>query len=140
MLRLVRRPLIPGEFDAERWVPPLFLGGGLIAWGFFTMGWTSPGCLFRRLTDFPCLACGGTRCVRALTQGDIIAALSYNPAVTLGVLTLAAWMFWSLLAKLRGDPLRVRLDWDRAGGIRLRWMLAFALLLHWIWLAWQLPR
>ena len=140
MIRLVRRPLIPGEFDAERWLPPLFLALAGAAWTAFALGWNSPGCLFRRLTELPCLACGGTRCVRSLTQGDVLAALAYNPAVALAATLGLAWTAWSVVARLRGDPLRVRLDWDDAGGRRLRWMLAIGLVLHWVWLAWTLPR
>ncbi len=140
MIRLVRRPLIPGEFDAERWLPPLFVAGLAAAWAYLTWVGSTPGCLFRRLTDVPCLACGGTRCVRALTQGEILAALAYNPAVFLAGTLATAWTAWSVVARLRGDPLRVRLATDARGERRLRWGLAIALVLHWMWLAWTLPR
>lgn len=139
MIRLVRRPLIPGEFDAERWVPPALIVLGLAAWGFFRLGLTTPACLFRKLTGVPCLGCGGTRCVRSLAGLDIAAAFAYSPLVTMLAVVAFAWAAWSLVARLRGDSLRVRLATDARGARQLRWALGIALLLHWAWLAWKLP-
>ena len=138
-IRLVRRPLLPGEFDAEKWVPPLLVAAGLAAWGAFRLGLATPGCGFRKLTDFPCLACGGTRSARALLAGDPLVALAYNPLFILALAGLALWSAWSVAAKLRGDPLRLRLVTDRAGSLALRWGLAIGLVIHWMWLAWTLP-
>ena len=140
MIRLVRRPLIPGEFDAERWLPPLFLMAAAGGWAFLAWFGGTPGCLFRRLTDLPCLACGGTRCVRSLASGEIFAALCFNPAVFIGLVLTAVWSAWSVVARLRGDGLRVRLAADARGERQLRWGLAIGLVFHWLWLAWTLPR
>lgn len=139
MIRLVRRPLIPGEFDAERWAPPIFLGLALAAWGFFRLGLTTPGCLFRKITGVPCLACGGTRCVRSLAGLDIPAAFLYSPLVALAALGIAAWCAWALVARLRGDTLRLRLVTDARGSLQLRWAAGLLLALHWIWLYRNLP-
>lgn len=139
LFRLVRRPPLPGEFNAEKWVPPLLLASGIGAWLAFSLGLATPGCGFRRLTDLPCLACGGTRSVRSLLSGDFLAALAFNPLVVLGLSGILLWALWSVLAQLRGDDLRVRLVTDQAGSRLLRWMLAISLVLHWIWLAWTLP-
>lgn len=139
MIRLVRRPLIPGEFDAERWLPPIVLGLAGAAWGFFRLGLTTPGCLFRKVTGLPCLACGGTRSVRSLAGLDFAGAFAYSPLVALVATGLAAWALWALLARLRGDTLRVRLVTDARGARQVRWALGIALLLHWAWLAWRLP-
>lgn len=139
LIRLVRRPLLPGEFDAERWVPPTLLLGGVVAWAVFRAGLTTPGCAFRRLTDVPCLACGGTRSVRAALSGDLLASLSFNPLFALGLAGLALWSAWAVAARLRGDQLRVRLVTDRAGSRVFRWGLAIGVIIHWIWLAWTLP-
>lgn len=139
LIRLVRRPLLPGEFDAEKWVPPLLLVAGLAAWAAFRLGLTTPGCGFRELTDFPCLACGGTRSVRALLSGELAAALAFNPLFILALAGLALWAAWSVVARLLGDSLRLRLVTDRAGSRTLRWGLAIGLIIHWMWLAWTLP-
>jgi hypothetical protein len=138
-LRLVRRPLLPGEFDAERWVPPLLVAAGLAAWIAFRLGLATPGCGFRRLTDFPCLACGGTRSARALLAGDPLVALAFNPLFILALGALALWSAWAVVAQIRGDPLRLRLAADRSGSRFLRWGLAIGVLIHWMWLAWTLP-
>ena len=139
MIRLVRRPLIPGEFDAERWIPFIVLGASTAAWLFFYFGLTTPACLFRKLTGVPCLACGGTRCVRSLAAFDLGSALAFSPLVALIALGVSVWTIWAVVARLRGDPLRLRLVTDGAGRRLLRWVAGFALIVHWAWLYFQLP-
>ncbi|MFZ9200810.1 MAG: DUF2752 domain-containing protein [Opitutales bacterium] len=139
MIRLVRRPLIPGEFDAERWIPPVLVGLGLLAWGFFQLGLTTPACLFRSMTGVPCLACGGTRCVRSLAGLDIAAAFAYSPLVAAAALGAVAWSIWATIARVRGDALRLRLVTDARGSLQLRWAIGVALVLNWIWLYQNLP-
>jgi len=139
MIRLVRRPLIPGEFDAERWAPPLVTVLVVSAWGFFRLGLATPGCLFRQITGVPCLACGGTRCVRSLAGLDIPAAFLYSPLVATLALGVVAWSLWVLVARVRGDNLRLRLVTDERGALQLRWVSGLLLLLHWVWLCRNLP-
>ncbi|HAZ65992.1 MAG TPA: hypothetical protein DCY41_04455 [Opitutae bacterium] len=139
MIRLVRRPLIPGEFDAERWIPAGVLAAGIAAWSFFYFGLTTPACLFRKLTGVPCLACGGTRCVRSLASFDLLSAFAFSPLVALLALIVCGWATWAVVARLRGDLLRVRLATDDAGRIHLRWLAGLALLAHWAWLYFKLP-
>jgi hypothetical protein len=139
MIRLVRRPLIPGEFDAERWIPSIVIGVATLAWTFFYLGLTTPACLFRKITGVPCLACGGTRCVRSLASFDFMSAFTFSPLVALLALGVCAWATWAVVARLRGDPLRVRLATDDAGRIHLRWLAGLALLAHWAWLYFKLP-
>lgn len=139
MIRLVRRPLIPGEFDAERWAPPIVLALAAAAWVFFRLGLTTPGCLFRKVTGAPCLACGGTRCVRSLAGLDVPAAFFNSPLVATLALGAVAWTLWAVVARLRGDPLRVRLVTDDRGAAQLRWLGGLLLVLHWVWLYRNLP-
>ena len=40
-------------------------------------------CVFRMLTDLPCLACGSTRAVLALGDFDLAGAFAMNPLTTL---------------------------------------------------------
>ncbi|MFN7340452.1 MAG: DUF2752 domain-containing protein [Opitutia bacterium] len=138
-IRLVRRPLLPGEFDAEKWVPLALVASCFAAWVAFRLGLTTPGCGFRRLTDLPCLACGGTRSARSLLAADFLSALAFNPlfVLTLGLAVL--WSAWAVFDRIRGQSLRVRLVTDPAGSRLLRWGLAIGLIIHWMWLAWTLP-
>lgn len=48
-------------------------------------------CLFRRLTDLPCLTCGGTRALAALVSGDIAGAFRIQPLISALLIAGAAW-------------------------------------------------
>lgn len=52
----------------------------------------SPGCVFYRLTHLHCPGCGGTRCMRALSDGRVLTALRMNPLI----FSALAWLgvFW----------------------------------------------
>ncbi|MGC4120606.1 MAG: DUF2752 domain-containing protein [Myxococcales bacterium] len=74
------------------------------------------GCGLRKLTGYPCLACGMTRSFDWFAQGRLLDALLINP---LGFLLAVASVVGVLYLVLR--PLRLpRLEWelsDRAGFI-----------------------
>lgn len=54
-----------------------------------------PLCPLRRTTGVPCPACGSTTAVNALGRGDLVGALSANPAaVVLVLLVVVAWVAW----------------------------------------------
>jgi hypothetical protein len=53
-----------------------------------------PPCIFRLVTGFPCLTCGGTHCIIALSNFDIGASFLYNPLI---MLTLIGLILFSLL-------------------------------------------
>lgn len=52
-----------------------------------------PPCLFRMLTGYYCPGCGGTRAVRALLQGAILASVCYHPFVLYGTVLFVWFMF-----------------------------------------------
>jgi hypothetical protein len=54
----------------------------------------NPGCIFHKVTGYPCLSCGTSRAIDALFAGDFIGMLYYNP---LAVLFCAGLFFFSLL-------------------------------------------
>lgn len=54
-----------------------------------------PHCWFHELTGWDCPLCGGTRCLAALSHGDILGALGYNPAICLACFAGVAWMVFS---------------------------------------------
>ena len=133
MLRLVRRPAFPGEFNHELIWPLAFLGLAGAGWAWFETGWQLPGCLFMRWTGWPCLGCGGTRCARHLASGDLAQAFLFHPLFSLVVLGLDLWTIWSAVWWVRRDPLRLRLAADEAGWTACRLGLLGALFLNWLW-------
>lgn len=66
------------------------LGVGFLAWRSHTTGVAVTTCLFRRLTGYPCPACGGTRGVLNLLTGDPAAAWALNPLLFTALATWAA--------------------------------------------------
>ena len=90
-------------------------------------------CPFRALTGLPCLTCGGTRAMAALARGDLQAALSFNPLVSLTALALVAFACASSWQRLtRRSVLRIDLTPRERSG--LRGLAAAALAINWVYL------
>lgn len=113
-----RRALAARETDHERLWLALALAGALV----LLFGWLAGHrelprllCPFRALTGIPCVTCGGTRALRALAHGDLIAAFGWNPLVALaGAAGLAYLAYAAIVVVLRAPRLRVTLtDPDR---------------------------
>ena len=51
----------------------------LVAVRFLPLSGFLPPCAFRAMTGFPCPACGSTRALAWLAQGDFAASMSINP-------------------------------------------------------------
>lgn len=60
------------------------LAGGIAFWHFFP-ALRHIRCPWMLLLAFPCPTCGGGRCITALLQGEILAALAFNPLVFLAL-------------------------------------------------------
>lgn len=58
-------------------------------------------CVFRAHTGLLCPACGNTRCVSSLLNGDLFAAISYN-AFTVALLLFCMGLYAELLANSFG--------------------------------------
>ncbi len=99
-----------------------------------------PGCNFRKITGIPCIGCGGTRCMMALSHGDVVKSFLFNPIIFLGIVTIIVWFAVALrryLLRIEPSPLT-----DRQLGIRrifLKFGLPVLVLLNWIYLAMYLP-
>jgi hypothetical protein len=113
-----RRPLAGREIDHERlWLSVALAGAALVVL------WMAAGheelprviCPFRHLTGIPCVTCGGTRALLALTRGDVQAAFVWNPLVTLaGIGAMVFLLYAAIVTTLRAPRVRVRLaDRDR---------------------------
>lgn len=60
-----------------------------------------PPCGLRTLTGIPCLGCGGTRCMKALSHGDFASAFFFNPLVASAVIGVFVWLFAALIRHRR---------------------------------------
>lgn len=90
-----------------------------------------PACPFRAWLDLPCVSCGATRAVLALSRLDLAAAFAFNPLAALaGVGIVGGGLAAGGLAAL-DRPLPAR-------GLRptaaVRMAVAAALLLNWVYL------
>jgi hypothetical protein len=96
-------------------------------------------CGFRTLSGLPCLACGGTRSLSALSRGEIVEAAAFNPLVFLAAMAIIVWLAVVLWRMVRGIPARKRLRWTPA---RATLVVAGSILIaaaNWAYLIWFLP-
>jgi hypothetical protein len=111
-----------------------FAALGLALWLRF--GLPLPLCRFREMTGFACPTCGSTRLARALLQGDLAAAVGWNPFVFLALACLALWAVVSTSLRLLGRPgWRVELTKREWRALQLAFVVA--LLGGWIYLIWR---
>ena len=98
---------------------PLPVAGALwllLRQGIFPVLALPGGCLIRSSLGIFCPACGGTRAIRALLQGQLLTAMRYNPAVPCAIALWLAFQLSNLLQYLSGGRLKV--------GLRFRpWLL-----------------
>ncbi len=76
-----------------------------------------PSCAFHEVTGLYCPGCGSTRCLHSLLNGDMAAALGYNPLAVLAMPVLAAGIFL---------PTEKRRKWT--GHPATGWTMFFAIL------------
>lgn len=62
--------------------------------------WPFHGCIWDTVFGIYCPGCGGTRAMRALFHGEILAALWYHPVVVYGIVLYCIFMVSQLLAIL----------------------------------------
>ncbi len=132
-LRLVRRD--PRAFDLQLAFALSFLAYGLYSvWLVAAQPWFLL-CPFKRLTGLPCPTCGSGRALRELLALHPLAALAWNPLVTLASVGIGVFVIYAVLTRLLGwKRLRLELDGDRT---RLGLGIVVSLLLNWIYLIWR---
>ncbi len=140
MIRAIRRPAYPGEFNHELVWTATFVAGAVFAWGWFRSGLQLPQCLFVRLTGLPCLGCGGTRCARNLVNLDFAQAFLYHPGFFLVAMLAALWTAYAAVFWIRRDKLRLRFFVEPAQSRRFRVTLILLLAAHWAWQCYYLTR
>jgi hypothetical protein len=131
------RRLRNDEFDHEVVWLSVTVGAALLGIFWLHNGWPTPRCLWHELTGIPCIACGGTRCVRHLVQGDLLGAFRMNPLVfiALGCVVLydlyAAIVLAFRLPRLRWGP------WPAWAGWTVRGVVIASMVANWAWLIFQ---
>ena len=111
------------------------LGYAWLAQACVRPGGGSP-CLFRWLTGLPCPACGATRALRALLEGDAGQALWVNPLGFVLAVLLVVVPVWGLADAVRrsGSLYRCYLRLDAALRRRAVFVpLALVFTANWIW-------
>lgn len=97
-----------------------------------------PECGFRKVAGIPCVGCGGTRSMRALSRGQIVEAARFNPAVVAGVMFSLGWVALGCARYRLGTSPPSISEQNR----RLRrnvFVTGGLLLLNWIYLLLHLP-
>ncbi|MEM6915312.1 MAG: DUF2752 domain-containing protein [Verrucomicrobiota bacterium] len=95
-------------------------------------------CGFRERTGIPCLSCGGTRSMQALSQGKVKTAIFFHPAFALGVLLSPLWLAVGIHRYRRGKSVpEVREQNRRMKAAFL--VVAGILLINWVYLIFFLP-
>ncbi len=111
----------------------ILLGGFLAGGVWLLLGLPTPHCVLRLVTGIPCFTCGGTRCVRALAEGEWGTALAWNPGVVVAILVAGAFVIYAALALALRVRIRVR-GIGRRGWWVIRAALVAALLGNWAYL------
>ncbi|PYL15447.1 MAG: hypothetical protein DME30_11390 [Verrucomicrobia bacterium] len=133
-MRIVRRPLAPGETDHELIWLSVSLGSLALAAGWFALRLAWPHCIFLAVTGHPCLTCGATRAAIAFFHLDFMSAWKWNPLVftTLcGLSIFDAYAFAVLV--IRAPRLRI-VQFTRSEKSFLRLTAVILLLSNWIYL------
>jgi hypothetical protein len=94
------------------------------------------GCLFHKVTGFPCPSCGSTRSVLAILHGDFIQAWQFNPLGFLITGMMIAVPSWILIDWIRRSDSFFRIYRKTEDLFRKKqiYIPAIALVLgNWIW-------
>ena len=138
-MRIIARPLRPGELDHELIWLCVSLGAlvGFLAWP--RLGIPLPGCIFHALTGRPCLTCGATRCFLQLCHGRLDQALRWNPGAFAAIVGLVIYNGYAAAVLAFRLP-RVRPESVTRGEANVIRAAAIALMaLNWIYLLYTLP-
>ncbi len=133
-MRIVRRPLAPGENDYELIWLCVTLVALALAVGWLAVGLPWPQCVFLALTGHPCVTCGATRCAIAFFHANFFEAWKWNPLVFVALCAISildAYAFAVLITRGR----RLRLTNFSAGEKNfVRIVIVIGLLVNWMYL------
>jgi hypothetical protein len=125
-VRLIRRPLIPGEPDPELLWGSVLGASALIGSLWLHAGLPTPLCPLHAVTGLPCPTCGSTRAASALVHGNLAGALTWNPLMTLVMIGAAFYVLYAAVVVIRNLP---RLRWTPLTQSESRWIRISGILL-----------
>ena len=112
----------------------------------FALVWLSPQlaykfayCPLRQTTGLPCLTCGGTHSIVALSQGHWTEALAANPLVAGGIFIFCVWALYALAATF-ASGLRRSVEMSPSEKRTARILAVLIIVSTWIWEIWQFCR
>jgi len=115
-VKLILRPLAPGELDLELLFASLLIASICIGWFVLKTDLPLPACPLKATIDLPCAACGSTRAIRAMSEGHPLQAFLLNPLTALATITGIGWGLYAVSVAGRPVP-RWRLltltNWSR---------------------------
>jgi len=89
-------------------------------------------CPFKTLTGYPCPTCGMTRVLISLSQADIFAAITFNPLISIGIISTLIFAVISLLALFSRQELDISLS--RKHLLIIRILVPIVLVINWLYL------
>jgi hypothetical protein len=120
-VRIASRAPGPRDTDHELIWTAVAVASGVVAW--IASAWgvpvTVPACVFKAITGWPCLTCGGTRALRALAGLDVAAAWRLNPLVTAVAAAWSAYAVYGAGAIVGAWP-RLKVELDSREGLAMR--------------------
>ena len=132
-MRLEHSWEIPKLDPLLRWMLPGIVAGGFLLARFFPFEEVPPLCPIRRLTDIPCIGCGGTRSWVDMAHLRFAEAFLQSPLGATLFLGAAAMMLYHLGRSANMLP-ALRLRASRSEAILMRIAAALLLLAHWLYL------
>ena len=128
------RRLEKGQLDHEVVWLAVFAATGAVGALWLLSSIPTPQCMFHTLTGYPCVTCGGTRCMRSLLAGNFPTAFAWNPLVFM--LALGAGLYAIYAAIVVGLRLpRIRFgQLSRAEANVVRVVVAVVVAANWIYL------
>lgn len=91
-----------------------------------------PVCVFHEITGFPCLTCGGTRSLIALSRFDLVSSFMFNPLVPLFALGLIVFSLLFFAGAVTNRSVKISLT-KRVKRI-IRYSVFILLALNWAFL------
>jgi hypothetical protein len=133
-MRIVRRPLAPGQTDHELvWLSVSVVGLGLAA-VWFAVGLPWPHCIFLSITGHPCMTCGATRSAIAFFHLDFVRAWKWNPLVFSFLCGLSIFNAYAFAVLVTCAPRLRIVQFSQVEKNFVRLAVIVALLSNWIYL------